>query len=142
MAYSLPPLINGKANEWADIVVNVLGSPLTSITGLEYEDNQEMENIYGAGNRPVARAYGNFKPTAKLTINMEELEGIQAIAPNGDIQRIPEFDITVVYFDPALPVRTHTIHNCRFMNNTRKSAQGDTSIPVELNLIISHVSYI
>lgn len=141
MAYSLPALINGKSNEWADIVCNVLGVQLTSIQNLEYSDMQEMTNIYGAGNRPVSRAYGNFTPAAKMTILMEEVEALQAVAPNGVLQRIPEFDITVYYFDPSLPPRTHTIKNCRFKNNIRSVGQGDTSIPCELELVCSHVEF-
>lgn len=73
---------------------------------------------------------------------MEELEAIQAIAPGGVIQRIPEFDITVAYVDSALITRIHTIKNCRFMKNVRKVAQGDGAIACELDLIISHVNFI
>lgn len=141
MAYSLPALINGKSYEWADIIINILGAQFAGVTSISYEDNQEMENIYGAGNRPVSRAYGNFRPTAKVTLLMEELEAIQAIAPNGVLQLIPEFDITVAFVDSALVPRVHTIKNCRFTKNMRNVNQGDTSIACELDLIISHVKF-
>ena len=142
MAYSLPALINGKSYEWADIVINILGVPFAGVTSIDYEDMQEMENVYGAGNRPVSRAYGNFKPTAKVTILMEELESIQLVAPLWVLQSIPEFDITVAYVDTALIPRVHTIKNCRFTKNTRSVKQGDTSIACEIDLIISHVNFI
>lgn len=141
MAYSLPPLINGKSYEWSDIVINILGQPFAGVSSIEYEDMQEMENVMGAGNRVVSRVYKNFVPTAKVTLYMEELEAIQAIAPQGVIQRIPEFDITVAFIDVAIPIRVHTIKNCRFKNNTRKVAQGDGAIGVELELLISHVEF-
>jgi hypothetical protein len=142
MAYSLPALINGKSYEWADIVINILGTPFAGVTSIEYEDNQEMENIYGAGNRPVSRAYGNFKPTAKVALLMEEVEAIQAVPGIGGVlQRIPEFDITVAFLDSALIPRIHTIKNCRFTKNLRKVNQGDTSIACEIDLIISHVEF-
>jgi hypothetical protein len=141
MAYSLPPLINGKSYEWADIIINILGIPFAGVTNIEYSETQEMENVYGAGNRPVSRGYGNITATAKVTILMEEVESIQAIAPSGTLQRIPEFDITVAFVDVSLIPRVHTLKNCRFMNNARTSNQGDTSIPVELDLIISHVEF-
>jgi hypothetical protein len=142
MAQSLPALINGKSYEWADILINILGSTFAGVTAIEYEDSQEMENVMGAGNRPVSRVYKNFVPTAKVTLLMEELEAIQAVAPNGVIQQIPEFDITVAYVDAALITRIHTIKNCRFMKNVRKIAQGDGAIACELDLIISHVNFI
>jgi hypothetical protein len=138
---NLPVLINGKSYEWADITINILGQPFAGVTNIEYEDSQEMENIYGAGPRPISRAYGNFKPTAKVTILMEELEGIQAVAFGGVIQNIPEFDISVAFTDSALTPRIHTIKNCRFTKNLRKVSQGDTSIACEIDLIISHVKF-
>ena len=142
MAQSLPALINGKSYEWADILINILGSTFAGVTAIEYEDSQEMENVMGAGNRPVSRVYKNFVPTAKVTLLMEELEAIQGVAPNGVIQQIPEFDITVAYVDAALITRIHTIKNCRFMKNVRKVAQGDGAIACELDLIISHVNFV
>jgi hypothetical protein len=73
---------------------------------------------------------------------MEELENIQTVAPQGRIQDIPEFDIVVVYLDAANVTRKHTLKNVRFMNNKRAVNSGDTSIPVELDLIISHILYV
>lgn len=142
MAYPIPPLINGKSYEWADIIVNVLNLPIVGITNIEYEEKQGMENIYGAGRFPVSRGYGKIEPTAKMTILMEELENIQSVAPLGRIQDIPEFDIVVMYVDSALVTRKHVLKNVRFMNNKRASSSGDTSIPVELELIISHIQYL
>lgn len=142
MAYPIPPLINGKSYEWADIIVNVLSQPIIGITNIEYEEKQGMENIYGAGRFPVSRGYGKIEPTAKMTILMEELENIQSVAPLGRIQDIPEFDIVVMYVDAALTTRKHVLKNVRFMNNKRASSSGDTSIPVELELIISHIQYL
>jgi len=142
MAYPIVPLINGKSYEWADIIVNVLSQPIIGITNIEYEEKQGMENIYGAGRFPVSRGYGKIEPTAKMTILMEELENIQTVAPQGRIQDIPEFDIVVMYVDAALVTRKHVLKNVRFMNNKRASSSGDTSIPVELELIISHIQYL
>ncbi len=141
MAYSLPVLINGKSYEWADVVINILGVPFSGVTAIEYDQEQDMQNIMGAGNKPVSRAYGNFNPTGKVTLLMEELEAIQAVAPNGVIQAIPEFDISVYFADASLVPRVHTLKGCRFKKNNRKVAQGDTSIPCELDLIVADVLF-
>jgi len=142
MAYDLPPLINGKSYEWSDIICNVLGVPLVGITSVEYEEKQEMANVYGAGEFPVSRGYGSITPSAKITVLMEEIEAIQAIAPKGRLNKIPEFDIQVAYVDDQLVTRVHKLRNVRFTGNSRKVNQGDTSIPVELELIISHIEWI
>lgn len=141
MSYPIVPLINGKSYEWADIVVNILGVPVVGITSIEYEEKQGMENIYGAGRFPVSRGYGKVEPTAKITLLMEEVQAIMSVAPLGRIQDIPEFDISVVYIDAALTTVKHKLRNVRFMNNPRTSSSGDTSIPVEIDLIISHVEW-
>lgn len=142
MSYPLIPLINGKSYEWADIQATVLGVPIIGITNIEYEEKQGMENIYGAGRFPVSRGYGKVEPTAKMTLLMEEVENLQTAAPLGRLQDIPEFDIIVMYLDSALITRKHVLKNVRFTNNKRGASSGDTSIPVELELIISHIQYV
>lgn len=138
---NLVPLINGKSHEWSDIVCNIMGVPVVGITSIEYSDSQDMQNIYGAGRMPVSRGYGKIEPTAKLTLLMEEVEAIQAVAVNGRLQDIPEFDIVVAYIDSALVTRIHKLRNVRIKNNVRSSKSGDTSIPVELELVLSHIEW-
>lgn len=141
MSYPLTPLINGKSYEWADIVLNIMGVPIVGIVSIEYEEKQNMENIYGAGAYPVSRGYGKVEPTAKITLKMEEVQNIMSVAPLGRLQSIPEFDISVLYLDSALTTVKHKLRNCRFMDNSRKSNHGDTSIDVELTLVLSHIEW-
>lgn len=141
MNIPLVPLINGKSYEWSNIIMNIMGVPIAGVISIEYEEKQAMENVYGAGSEVVSRGYGKVEPTAKITLHMEEVENIQAVAPLGKLQRIPEFDISVLFVDDSLVTKKHKIRNCRFMNNGRKSNSGDTSIPVELELIVSHIEW-
>ena len=114
MAYPILPLVNGKAYEWADIQLIILGVPFTGVTSIEYSEPQEMKNDMAAGRFPNARIYGQVTPEAKITLLMSEVEAIQAVAPNGRIQDIPEFDIPVIYLDPNNVTGSHVIKNCRF----------------------------
>lgn len=141
MAYNITPLINGKSYENSDIQVTILGVPVVGITNIEYEEKQAMENIYGAGESPVSRGYGKIEPMAKITLLMEEVENIMSVAPLGRLNKIPEFDIVVLYLDASLVLRKHKLRNVRFTGNNRKSSSGDTSIPVELELILSHIEW-
>lgn len=138
---NLTPLINGKSYEWSDITMNVMGVPIVGVTAIKYDETQNMTNIYGAGRRPVSRGYGQIEPTASVTLLMEEIEALQSVAPNGLIMDIPEFDIVVAYIDSALVTRIHKLRNCRFKKNAREVSAGDTSIPVEHELIISHIEW-
>ena len=142
MAYPIVPLINGKSYEWADILVNILGVPMIGINNIEYDEKQAMENNWGAGRFASARGYGKIEATAKVTLFMEEVENIQTVAPFGRIQDIPEFDIIVMYLDPANVTRKHVLKNCRFMSNKRASSSGDTKLEVELELIVSHIQWL
>ena len=47
------PLISGMLCSWADIVAAISGVPVTGIVGIEYADNQDVVNKYGAGRHPV-----------------------------------------------------------------------------------------
>jgi hypothetical protein len=141
MNIPLIPLVNGKSYEWANIIANILGVPINGFTSIEYGNKRDMQNVYGAGSEPVSRVYGKNEPFAKITLTMEEVENIQAVAPLGDLTRIPEFDISVIYLDDSLATVTHKIRNVRFMNNDRKSKTGDGAIEVELELITSHIEW-
>lgn len=139
---NIVPLINGKSYEWSDIVLNIMGVPIVGITSVEYSETQDSQNIYGAGRRPVSRGYGAIEASAKITLLMEEVENIQSVAPLGNLVDIPEFDIVVAYIDTANTKRTHKVRNVRFKNNVRTVNQGDQSIPVEMELICSHIEWI
>jgi hypothetical protein len=142
MGILITPLINGKSYEWSDIQVVILGAPITGITNIEYEEKQAMENIYGAGENVVSRGYGKVEPTAKITLKMEEVEGIMSVAPLGRLNKIPEFDIVVLFLDDSLIPRKHVIKNVRFTGNNRKSSTGDTSLDIDLELICSHILWL
>ena len=135
------PLINGRTYDYASIIVNIMSVPVAGIPAIEYSDEQEIEDNYGAGTMPVNRGFGKYKATAKLTLFMEEVEAITALAINGRLQDIPEFDIIVAYVNSGNVPVTHKLRNCRFKSNNRKAKSGDTKIEVELDLIVSHITW-
>lgn len=135
------PLVNGMLYSWADIVISISGVPVTGIVGIDYGEKQDVVNKYGGGRHPVGRAKGRITPSAKITLYQEELEAIQRQAPNGRIQDIAPFDITVTYIPDSGIVTTDKIRNCQFSNNDRKWKEGDTGQTVELELVPSHIEW-
>lgn len=135
------PLINGTLYSWADIVVLIAGVPVTGITGIEYGDEQEVKNLYGAGRHPVGRSKGRITPSAKIKLYQEEVEAIQAQAPNGRLQDIAPFDITVSYLPDSGIVHIDKIRNVQFSKNSRGWSEGDTGQVVELDLLPSHIDW-
>ena len=70
------PLINGMEYCWADISVLIAGTPVTGITGIEYNDDEEVTDIYGAGRYPVARSKGRITCTGKITLLSTEINAL------------------------------------------------------------------
>ena len=134
------PLINGVAYDWGQIVVSVLGTPIYGITGVTYNEEQNMEDNYGAGNFPIERGFGQIEFTGSLTLQMKELELLSSVAQNGRIQNIPEFDVVVSYLNDNAVV-THTLKNCRFKNNGREVSAGDNMIEKEIELIVGNINW-
>lgn len=135
------PLVNGMLYSWADIVAAISGVPVTGITGIEYGDDQDVVNKYGAGRHPVGRAKGRITPSAKITLYQEEVEALQRQAPNGRLQDIAPFDITITYIPDSGIVTVDKIRNCQFKANSRKWKEGDTGQEVELELVTSHIEW-
>lgn len=137
----LTPLINGKAYEHCDINMVLLGVPVVEVVAVDYSDKQDMADKWSSGRFATSRGYGKYEAQCKVTLTMNEVENITAAAPNRRLQDIPEFNITIAYVDASSVTRTHTIRNCRFMTNNRKSTAGDQAIDVELDIITSHIDW-
>lgn len=135
------PMVNGMLVAWADIVVLVGGVPVTGIVGVEYSDEQEIVNKYGAGRHPVGRAKGRITPGAKLILYQEEVQALQSQSPNGRLQDLPPIEIQVSYLPDSGIVVTDKIRNCHFSGNARKWKEGDTGQEVELPLVPSHIEW-
>lgn len=137
----MQPLINGTAYSWSQITVNIFNTRIAGITAISYEDMQDMEDNYGAGNNPVSRGYGKRTSKASMTLEMAEVEALQAATVDGSLQSIPEFDIVVSYLPEGGVIRNHTLHNCKFKSNKRDVKTGDMAVNVELEMLISHITW-
>lgn len=144
MATPIIPLINGETYAWASIRAVVLGKSVTSISSVEYGVKQEMDNVYGAGEFPIALGLGNKSSEGKITMLLEEVKDLIALSPSqfGHLQDIPFFDI-VVTFQPKEggAVLTNILTNCKFKETNISVSQNDKSVPIELPLYISNVNF-
>lgn len=130
----------GTLQGWNSITVHLLGRDLEGITAINYNDTVGKENAYGAGKFPVGRTEGNYEPSASITILKEEMDGIQgALAPGVRIQDIPAFNIEVIYETKSGRIQKDRIMNCEFTNKQIEVTQGDGSIAMECELIVSHI---
>ena len=138
----IPALINGYSYGWSDIQLSVAGgTPIYGITAIEYSTKRKIENVYGAGSAPVSRGYGNVEYVGSITIKLEELIPLRAVAPFGDITQIPEFTITIAYLDQNLNIIINTLNNVQFMADDLKTKQNDTSMDFTIPLCIGSITY-
>lgn len=135
------PMVNGTICAWADIVILIGGVPVTGVTGVEYADEQEIVNKWGAGRHPVGRAKGRITPSGKLILYQEEVQALQAQSVNGRLQDLPPFDVIVQYIPDSGILATDKIRNCSISGNSRKWKEGDTEQLVELTLVPSHIEW-
>jgi hypothetical protein len=131
-------LINGVAYSWSDISLTLFGVPVVGILAIEWKRKQIKTNNYGVGSEPVSRGYGRVDYEASIEIYQEEWQNIKlaALAIGGDVLNIGWFDIIVKYGNNLSDVRTTTLKNCEFTEDTFSAKEGDTKLVVKLPLII------
>tara|TARA_R110000796_G_scaffold74629_8_gene167826 strand:- start:5849 stop:6262 length:414 start_codon:yes stop_codon:yes gene_type:complete len=134
------PLINGRAYDFTQILVKILGAPAASASAISYTEEQAKENNYGAGTRPVSRGHGAVTVSASITLSMNDVEAIRDIAPDGSLLKIPSFDVEVSFLNEQRVV-THVLKNCEFTNDGVESSQDDKDVKRSFNLIPSHIKY-
>ncbi len=94
---AVPALINGQAYDYTQIIMSVLGVPVAGVTSINYTEEQEKTNNFGAGNRPVSRGRGAIEASGSIELSMNEIEALRDAAPSGSMLKIPPFEITIVY---------------------------------------------
>lgn len=134
------PLINGKAYDYTQITLSILGTPLAGVSNINYTQTQEKNNNYGTGNMPVSRGHGAVETTCSLEISMNDVERLRAAATDRNLLSIAAFDIIVV-FTNGTTVHKHIIKNCEFSDDGVETSQGDTDIKRTFNLTPSHIVY-
>lgn len=134
------PLVNGRAYDFTQIILQITGVPLPSPKSINYTEEQTKENNFGTGNRPVSRGQGPIDANASIELSMNDVEALRDAAPNGSLLQIAAFDIVVTYVNLQKPVK-HVLKNCEFTDDGVESSQGDTDISRTFNLKPSHIKY-
>lgn len=134
------PLINGRAYDYTQILVKILGAPVASVSAITYTEEQTKENNFGAGSRPVSRGQGAINASGSITMSMNDVEAIRDASIDGSLLKIQPFDIQVSYLN-AQKVVTHILKNCEFLDDGTEASQDDKDIKRSFGLVISHVKY-
>jgi hypothetical protein len=134
------PLINGKAFDYVDIQVSILGVELNGVTEINYTEEQEKVNNFGTGNNPVSRGRGPRDTTGSIGLDMNEVEALRDAAPNGSLLDLPSTDVVIIFGNVQNP-QTHQIKNMEFTDDGVETTQGDTNVVRVFSFVASHVTY-
>ena len=135
------PLVNGRAYDYVDIQLSILGAQLNGVTEINYTSEQEKTNNFGTGIWPTSRGHGARDTSGSIGLNMNEVEALREVAPAGDLLNIPAFDIVVVFGNVQAP-KTHVVKNCEFTNDGVETSQGDSVVNRIFDFVASHIQYV
>ncbi len=137
------PLINGREVAWCDIIMLVGLVPVTGITAFDFAENQNKENVYGIGQVPIGRGYGNIETSGSITLLRSEIEAMRASSITRKLVDIAPFTITLAYVPlGGTKVITVVFTNVEFTEDKFGMNQGDTKEEQQLNLIIGSMTYV
>ena len=99
--------VNGQTYSWGDVDVKIPGLVLV-VQEISYDDEQDMEESYGKGNRPRGYGKGNYKASGKMSMLRDDYDDVLAYCKA-----------------KGVPIK-----------RSHKAAQGDKSLTVDIDLMI------
>ena len=115
---------------WPDLSVQIGGRVVAGLRGIRYAEKQEMEYIYGAGNKPLAIAEGNITYEGEVKLLQSELEQLIKLAPGGRLQRLTS-QITITYNKDQVLV-TDILTGVRFNEVDKSFDQNGKQMEISL----------
>lgn len=129
-------LINGKCYDWSSVTINVSGMDSIELQEISYDDEQELEAIYGKGGKIRGYGTGNQKNSVKLSMQREDFDEMIRVIKSKGYKSFYKYiipKITVSYADEGAPTVTDVLTNVKFSKRSLKAAQGDKSMKVDLD---------
>ena len=129
-------LINGKCYDWTSITIHVSGMDSIEIQEISYDDEQEMEIIYGKGGKIRGQGYGNKKNSVKISLLREDFNEMVRVSKKKGYKSFYAYTIpkiTVSFADDGAQTSTDVLTDVKFSKRSMKAAQGDKSMKVDLD---------
>lgn len=129
-------LINGKCYDWSSVTINVSGMDSIELQEISYDDEQELEAIYGKGGKIRGYGTGNQKNSVKLSMTREDFNEMIRVIKSKGYKSFYKYiipKITVSYADDGVATTTDVLTNVKFSKRSLKAAQGDKSMKVDLD---------
>jgi protein involved in ribonucleotide reduction len=134
------PMINGVVYAWSSIKINVMGETLTGVDAINYEEDQAIEGVYGAGNRKIGVSYGDVETPGSITLQRHEIDRLEDLSSTGRLQDLPPFEIIVSYTAGGR-VKVHTLEFVIIKKNIGGGSKGENELSKELDLFIGNIKW-
>lgn len=69
--------VNGKAYDWGDVDLKIPGLNI-QVQEISYDDELEIEEVYGSGSKPRGYGTGNYKASGKLSMLRDDYDDLLA----------------------------------------------------------------
>ena len=69
--------VNGKAYDWGDVDLKIPGLNI-QVQEISYDDELEIEEVYGYGSKPRGYGTGNYKASGKLSMLRDDYDDLLA----------------------------------------------------------------
>ena len=129
--------VNGKAYDWGDVDVKLPGLVL-DVQEISYDDEQDMEEVYGRGNKPRGFGTGNYKASGKISLLRDDYDALLDYCKASGLpfygMEIPS--IVVSYANAGARTKIDELKRVKFTKRANKAAQGDKSLTVDIDLMI------
>ena len=133
--------VNGTYYSWEDLTVLLPNGPAIDLTEISDDVDRDLEQVYGQGSAPRGVGRGNVKCEGKLKMRRESYNQLLLFcaAPQKSIFTLPPFPITAAYGNLDQGLSTDQYMRCRFKKRSKKAAQGDKTIDVDLDFVFEDI---
>jgi len=130
-------MINGQTYDWESVSATIAGKILDGIKEISYDEEQELEAVYGRGNKPIAYGKGKYKASGKMTLLKPEFDMFEKVSlPAGGLAMVKPFPITVTYRNDDQSLKTDVLKDCLVKKIGRAAKQGDKELTVSVEFEI------
>jgi hypothetical protein len=128
---------NKKAYDSGDATVTINGV-LLNVIEINYDVEQEHQLNHTLGNSATSWSRGKIKPTASMSLMMEDAADLEKTA-NGDLLKIKPFDINVTIVNEFNELVNDTI-TAKFQKQGRE-VKGDMGLQFQYDLFCLGIEF-
>ena len=129
--------VNGKAYDWGDVDLKIPGLNI-HVQEISYDDELEIEEVYGSGSKPRGYGTGNYKASGKLSMLRDDYDDLLAYCKQKGVpfykMELPS--IIVSYANEGARTKIDELKKVKFSKRSNKAAQGDKSLTVDVDMMI------